>query len=740
MFTRLLAWIIPAVLLASTLLLICQEVVTQGHVFALGDVPDQFLPWREFVRNEISGGQIPLWNRFSFCGAPFLANMQSCVLYPLDRFMDLFFPAGTALSLGLLFHLWMGGLFVYALALHIGASRCAALISGVGYALGGFHAIHLLGGNLLTITSSVYLPAHLLAVSVLTGRVERGDKVGWCPALAALCGALQIYSGHAQMVFYNAIFVSIFLLVLFLQMRVGRCHLLGWLAIIGATSFLLSAPQILPTLEYSRISSRTGALPYDAATEFSFGWEFLLSLFLPEYLGTRADVYTPLRGDTFWGDWKNWSAVYIGILPAAGFLMVLLQFRKRIHLRSPLLPLLVMGVVALFLALGRNNPLYPWIHALPLFGQFRAPSKYLPGFIVPVAVLGAVGLSQLRPVLEKGIGRPGHSTYALCGGVVGILGFLAVLFLPSIHFAVTVPGLISREFLRSLSLLLMAGGIMSISTFVGRGGQQRAIRYTSLALVVLTLLDLGIYFRKYAVTAPPEYLHLFPAELVQKHLRPGERILATSEVPHLDETIPAGIPTPGGYDPFQVGIYIDEFRRLGIIQPGQIPDAWTPPVEQAANLCAGLVVTQARLKSPQLAPVDRDPNYFLYRVQNPKPFVEWFPKEGNGPAVGGATAETSLSAAWEGERLLLNGSVPMKGMLTIRQTYVPGWEWKGPDGVWRAVQPASPFWQAIEVEAGNLNVSLRYRPGGWVWGLRLLPLGLIGWVLLATMGLRRKTP
>jgi len=742
-FSRLLRWIIPAVILASTLLLICPEVVTRGHVFALGDVPDQFLPWREFVRAEITNGRIPLWNQFSFCGAPFLANMQSCVLYPLDRFMDLFFPAGTALSLGLLVHLWMGGMFLYALALHFGACRWAALVSGVGYALGGFHAIHLLGGNLLTITSSVYLPMHLLAVSVLAERVERGEGVGWCPALAALCGALQIYSGHAQMVFYNAIFVGVFLLVCLFQMSKGRGRFLAWLQFIGTVTFLLAAPQILPTHEYSRISSRTGALPYDAATEFSFGWEFLVSLFLPEYLGTRADVYTPLRGDTFWGDWKNWSAVYLGILPAVGFLWFLLRIRTCSIRRSRQLPLLILGLVALFLALGRNNPLYPWIHALPLFGQFRAPSKFLPGFIVPVAVLGAVGLSHIREFLEKRLLKSGQSTYALSGIMVGAAGFAAAFFLPSVHYVVTPFGLVCREFLRSLSLLLLSGGILALSTSPGIvDNNQKGPRLASLGLVLLTVIDVGIYFNKYSVTAPWAVLHHFPTVLVRKHLQEGERILATPEVIHLNQTIPARLPTPGGYDPFQVGIYMDEFRRLGIIQPGEIPDAWTPPIDQAANLCAGLVVTQARLKSPHLVPVDRDSNYFLYRVQNPNPFVEWVPKEGNGPTAGRATAEPSLSATWEGERLLLHGNVPMKGSIIIRQTYVPGWEWRESEsnGKWRDVQMVSPFWQSIDVNSGALNAELRYRPVGWMFGLKLFPLGLIGLCVIATMGFRRRSP
>ena len=42
----------------------------------------QFYPWRSYAGASISHGSIPLWNPYQFCGAPFLANSQSAVLYP----------------------------------------------------------------------------------------------------------------------------------------------------------------------------------------------------------------------------------------------------------------------------------------------------------------------------------------------------------------------------------------------------------------------------------------------------------------------------------------------------------------------------------------------------------------------------------------------------------------------------------------------------------------------------------
>src|SRR3990172_6942158 len=74
----------------------------------------KLLPWRTFVAQELSQGRIPLWNRFSFCGAPFLANLQSAVLYPIDRIVDLFLDPPRALMAGVAIHLFLGGAFLFS--------------------------------------------------------------------------------------------------------------------------------------------------------------------------------------------------------------------------------------------------------------------------------------------------------------------------------------------------------------------------------------------------------------------------------------------------------------------------------------------------------------------------------------------------------------------------------------------------------------------------------------------------
>src|SRR5687767_3554434 len=57
-------------------------VVPRGGYPFDSDALAAFGPWREFTRQNLQNGTLPLWNPHVFCGMPFLANGQSAVLYP----------------------------------------------------------------------------------------------------------------------------------------------------------------------------------------------------------------------------------------------------------------------------------------------------------------------------------------------------------------------------------------------------------------------------------------------------------------------------------------------------------------------------------------------------------------------------------------------------------------------------------------------------------------------------------
>src|SRR5580700_4700849 len=46
------------------------------------DTVTQIVPWFTFEAREFSKGHLPLWNPYSFCGTPFVANLSSACFYP----------------------------------------------------------------------------------------------------------------------------------------------------------------------------------------------------------------------------------------------------------------------------------------------------------------------------------------------------------------------------------------------------------------------------------------------------------------------------------------------------------------------------------------------------------------------------------------------------------------------------------------------------------------------------------
>ncbi|HMX95704.1 MAG TPA: hypothetical protein PKC50_10705, partial [Elusimicrobiota bacterium] len=52
-----------------------------GRVPFAGDVTFSFHPWLTYAAQEIQAGRLPLWNCYSSCGEPFLANPQIMVFH-----------------------------------------------------------------------------------------------------------------------------------------------------------------------------------------------------------------------------------------------------------------------------------------------------------------------------------------------------------------------------------------------------------------------------------------------------------------------------------------------------------------------------------------------------------------------------------------------------------------------------------------------------------------------------------
>ena len=143
--------------LACTTLAVLWPLGLTNRILAGVDALTYFTPYWAYRMAELRAGHIPLWNPYLFLGVPFLANLQSAVLYPLHLPLTWLRPE-NALVWSALLHAWLAAGFTYTFGRRsLGLSRPAATLSGLLFGLGGFTVARV--ENINQLNTLAWLPA-----------------------------------------------------------------------------------------------------------------------------------------------------------------------------------------------------------------------------------------------------------------------------------------------------------------------------------------------------------------------------------------------------------------------------------------------------------------------------------------------------------------------------------------------------------------------------------------------------
>ena len=332
-------------------------------------------PFVHFLRDSIRAGELPLWNPFSNCGAPFLAQWGPMVLYPFSLIYILL-PLPWSLGVFCLAHLFLGGLGMYFLARRWAGNRLAASVAGIAFAFGGVSQ------------SCLMWPNYTVALGWMpwvVWWVERGWREGGRTLLlAAILGSLQMLSGVPEVILLTwLLLAAIWLGQLWIRAcdrRKGCLRFAGMIALVAG----LSAVQVLPFFDLLAHSQRGSDFATTKWAMPAWGWANLLVPMFHYFM-------TPQR--TFFQAGQEFMTSYY---PGAGVLALAILAVWRIRQRRVWL-LAAVVLATLTLALGDHGPLYPWLkHAIPFLGLARYPIKFviLAAFVIPL--LAAFGISALK--------------------------------------------------------------------------------------------------------------------------------------------------------------------------------------------------------------------------------------------------------------------------------------------------------------------------------------------------------
>lgn len=418
------------------------------------DALTYFAPYRHYAAEVLRSGHVPLWNPYLLMGAPFLANPQTAVFYPLNwPLVGLDGPRIIVVSAVLHVGLMAAGAYAYARrSLRLGPAA-AFLAAGV-LAWGGY-----VGGMVEHINQLNVLAWFPLLLLLWDEAQRRWVCLLWAGAVVGL----GLLAGHTQSSFISLVGLAVYagwpLLPSLWQVArrkiAWRSVAAMWtgaiwrLAVIGGMGALLAAVQLLPTFELSSLSIRSGGLSYREVVAFSLKPlpRLLRYTFLPPW---GANL-----GDVFGGDFFTEFVAWIGLVP---MILVVDWLGSRVvrglgdwvgvrkwlcaaNWNSPRLRMAVLAGLGLGLSIGLYNPLYFVLYKIvPGWAMFRVPARWLFGYAFGAAMLTGMAWEHIaRGTWAQGklatAGRWGM--WLLIGVTVGEL-FAAAGSLPLAH--PTAPG------------------------------------------------------------------------------------------------------------------------------------------------------------------------------------------------------------------------------------------------------------------------------------------------------------
>ena len=371
--------LLPILLLIAAIVAFFNKMALTNLILARGDTLLYFYPYWQAAADALSVGRIPLWNPDLFMGAPFVANSQVGFFYPLNWPFWLLLLTPYAVSGSILLHLLIAGIGTYlAGRRQLTLGRSAAFLAALLFALGGYLTAQIEHVNQLQ--GLAWLP-WFFAVWPTQPRQGWRYYIKQVAPIAVLF-SLQLLAGHTQTVFITAVGLVMWGLGTgaqgsgFVERGLGIWRRVRPVAIGGVVALLLTAVQLLPTLELSQQSSRQGGLPFNEVLSFSLHPLLVGRSLLPGY------------GQSLFSE-------YVAFLPLTALILAFIaiwQWRQLAKVR----PFVFLAVVGLFLALGQFNPLYYILARLPGFNLFRVPARWLALYGLSMALLAGYGWQTIQ--------------------------------------------------------------------------------------------------------------------------------------------------------------------------------------------------------------------------------------------------------------------------------------------------------------------------------------------------------
>ena len=365
-------------------------------------------------------------------------------------------------------YLFITLLGAFLLMLALGISWPLALGGAVAVAFCSYNFQIIQVGHNTKMQAIAFFP-WVLAALVYTYRSTKAKsrylpKVLLGAVLFGLALSMQIKANHQQITYYLAILVLLYALVELIDVltkskdRIGRFFIASaLLLVVGGVGIATNVNKLLPLAKYTPNTMRGGSeltqdgdvkgggLDLDYATAWSYGWEELPNLMIPNFNGgASAQAVDPAKSETiqllrragqsntreiakalpmYWGPQPFTAGpMYMGAITVFLFILGLFCYKGKEKWW------LVAGtVLAVLMAVGNHFMAFTKLcfNILPLYNKFRTVSMALVVLQVTLPMLGFLALDRIVKdgVDPKDFLKKSGLAFALTGGL-SLLFFL----------------------------------------------------------------------------------------------------------------------------------------------------------------------------------------------------------------------------------------------------------------------------------------------------------------------------
>ncbi len=398
------------------------------------------------------------WTNSMFSGMPtttITAPSQGDWTQPVYDFLQTGKRPATYIFLTL-----VGGLL---LMLSLGVEGLLAVGGAIAIAFCSYNFQIIQVGHNTKMQAIAYFP-WVLAAIIFAFRTAIAGKKRWAlrsllgSALFGLALSMQVKANHQQITYYLAIVIFVYALVLLTNLilrnkpALGRFFAVcGMLLVLGSAGILTNSNKLIPLAKYTAHTMRGGSelssgdsekgsgregLDLDYATSWSYGWEELPNMMIPNFNGgSSAGAVDPKWSETYdllvsagqgnarqivkqlplyWGPQPFTAGpMYMGAITVFLFILGLMVVKG-----TDRWWILISTVLAVFLGLGSHFMGFTkfWYDYMPLYNKFRTVSMALIVLQVTLPALGFLALSEVLKSDDKQMNRKLWKAYAISGG------------------------------------------------------------------------------------------------------------------------------------------------------------------------------------------------------------------------------------------------------------------------------------------------------------------------------------